>query len=230
MIEVELKFEIVPRSRTLLQAKLAAMPLVRWPGRIENADTYYDTANFDCLQQAVFLRIRNRAHLEIKFHEQADPAHTHSTERVFPLDAAPPLVKEMNVLCSRFVTGWLEAETVEEAIRANTLLEFAHIQNRRTQYMYEDLVLSVDRVKGLGDFFEIETHCEEAAETELRIAKLQRFASALAFPSLQPVWVGYVELWLRRHLPQAYQLGKYRVENGGAGGFAPGGVLEGIAL
>ncbi len=223
MIEVELKFEIVPRSRTLLQAKLDAMPLVRWLGRIENADTYYDTANFDGLLQAVFMRIRNRAHLEIKFHEQADPAHTHSTERVFPLDAAPPLVKEMNALCSRLVTGWLEAETVEEAIRANTLLEFAHIQNRRTQYVYENLVLSVDRVKGLGDFFEIETHCEEGTETEQAIARLQRFASALAFPSLRPVWVGYVELWLRRYLPQVYQLGKYRVENGGAGASPPAG-------
>lgn len=213
MIEVELKFEIVPRSRALLQAKLAAMPLVRWLGRIENADTYYDTANFDCLRQAVFMRIRNRAHLEIKFHEQPDAAHTHSTERIFPLDAAPLLVEEMNVLCSRFITGWLEAETVEEAIRANALLEFAHIQNHRTSYAYENLVLCVDRVKGLGDFFEIETHCEEGTETEQGIAGLQRFVSTLAFPSLRPVWVGYVELWLRRYLPHVYQLGKYRVEN-----------------
>jgi len=209
MIEVELKFEILPRSWAPLQAKLAAMPLVQWLGPIENTDTYYDTANFDCLQQAVFMRIRNRSHLEIKFHEQADPAHTHSTERVFPLDAPPPLVKEMNVLCSRFITGWLKAETIEEAIRANALQEFAHIRNRRTCYAYENLVLSVDRVKGLGDFFEIETHCKEGTETGQAVARLQRFASALAFPSLQPVWVGYVELWLRRHLPQIYQLGKY---------------------
>lgn len=212
MIEVELKFEIEPQSRALLQAKLAAMPFVRWLGRSENADTYYDTANFDCLRQAVFMRIRNRAYLEIKFHEQADPAHTHSTERVFPLNAAPPLVKEMNTLCSRFIKDWREAETVEEAIRANALLEFVHIRNRRTSYAYKNLVLCVDRVKGLGDFFEIETQCEEATQTAQGIAKLQRFVSTLAFPSLRPVWVGYVELWLRRYLPHVYQLGQYRVE------------------
>ncbi|HLQ29463.1 MAG TPA: hypothetical protein VK140_09530 [Ktedonobacteraceae bacterium] len=40
MIEVELKFEIPSESRTVLQAKLDALPFVRGIGHIDNSDTY----------------------------------------------------------------------------------------------------------------------------------------------------------------------------------------------
>jgi hypothetical protein len=67
-------------------------------------------------------------------------------------------------------------------------------------------------VEELGDFFEVEIHCEEETKIEQAIKKLQDFVASLAFPALRPVEVGYVELWLRLHLPQVYQLGKYQEE------------------
>jgi len=146
----------------------------------------------------------------VKFHEYADPAHRHCTERVFPLPSDPLLMKEMNALCSRFIPGWYAAATIEEAIQINSLMEFVHIENRRTQYAYEDLTLCIDHVEGLGDFLEIETSCEERADIRRALARLQSFVSDLAFPALQPVWSGYVELWLRLHLPQVYPLRKYQ--------------------
>jgi adenylate cyclase class 2 len=211
LIEVELKFEIPSGARMLLQTKLDAM-LARPLEQVDNVDIYYDTASFDCLQQAVFVRIRNRTHLEIKYHEHADPAHTHSTERVFPLKSGPLLVKEMNIRCSHFIPGWQEADTIEEAIRINGLTEFARIEKQRTRYAYGNLILCVDSVEGLGDFFEVETHCEEETKIGQTIAKLQDFVASLALPALRPVEVGYVELWLRLHLPQVYQLGQYQEE------------------
>ncbi len=209
MIEVELKFEIPSDTRLLLQAKLDAM-LAQSPGQTENVDSYYDTANFDCLRQAVFVRIRNRKHLEIKYHEHTDPSHLHTTERVFPLESEPLLVKEMNTQCSHFIPRWQQADTILEAIRMNGLREFARIEKRRTQYAYGDLTLCVDSVEELGDFFEVEAHCEDEAEIGQALASLQDFVASLAFPALRPVEVGYVELWLRLHLPQVYQLGKYQ--------------------
>jgi adenylate cyclase class IV len=77
VIEVELKFGFPADARMLLQTKLDAM-LAQPLGQADNVDTYYDTASFDCLQQAVFVRIRNHKHLEIKYHEHADPAHMHT--------------------------------------------------------------------------------------------------------------------------------------------------------
>jgi adenylate cyclase class IV len=209
MIEVELKFELPSDARLLLQTKLDAM-LVQQLGQADNVDSYYDTANFDCLQQAVFVRIRNHKYLEIKYHEHADPSHLHTTERVFPLESGPLLVKEMNAQCSRFIPRWQQADTIQEAIHINSLREFVCIKKQRTQYAYGDMILCVDSVEELGDFFEVETHCEDEAEIEQAIANLQDFVASLAFPALHPVEVGYVELWLRLHLPQVYRLGKYQ--------------------
>ena len=208
MIEVELKFEFPSIARTLLMEKIEALPSVRRLGQINNSDIYYDTANFDCLRQAVFIRIRNRARLEVKFHDYADPAHTHSVERSFPLQAEPSQMKEMNMLCSRFMPAWREVNSVEEAIRLNGLQELVHIANRRTQFAHENLVLCLDDVAGLGDFFEIETACEEEPEVERALAGLHRFVSDLALPNLRPVETGYVEQWLRLHRSPVYQLRK----------------------
>jgi adenylate cyclase, class 2 len=219
MIEVELKFEILTNadntnnSSRLLQEKLQSMPFVHYLEQVVNDDVYYDTANFDCLQQAVFVRIRNHTHLEVKYHEHDDPAHMHSTERVFPLEPETLLVKEMNSLLGRFIPHWQEAETIAQAIDINNLTNFAHIQNRRVLYRCEDLTLCIDQVEGLGYFFEVETYCEKETEVEQSLAKLRDFVTTLSFPTLQIVEIGYVELWLRLHLPKVYRLGKYQMSH-----------------
>jgi adenylate cyclase class IV len=211
MIEVELKFEFPSSVGSFLQVKLeelSAQPL----RQAHDVDSYYDTANFDYLRQAVFVRIRNHKHLEIKYHEHADPLHMHATERVFPLESGPLLVREMNTQCSRFIPRWQQAGTIQEAMRINGLREFACIKKQRTQYEYENMILCVDSVEELGDFFEVETHCEDETKVEQAMANLQDFVTSLACPALRPVKIGYVELWLRSHLPHVYQLGKYQEE------------------
>jgi len=208
MIEVELKFEVPLDSREQLQAKLDDLPDIRWLRQVVNSDSYFDTEHLDCLQQAVFIRIRNHEQLEMKFHDYADPAHTHSTERAFLLKAEPPLMQEINTLCSRFISRWHAADSVEEAIRINGLIEYAHIANRRTQYAFENLVLSIDDVEGLGDFLEIEIACEKGAEIEQSLSRLHTFVTNLAFPALRPVRTGYVEQWLDLYRPQDSHLRK----------------------
>lgn len=213
MIEVELKFEISSGEWEHLQATLENMPLARYRTYIENVDTYYDTPGFDLLKQAVFVRIRNGTQLEFKFNDQAEAAHIQSTERVFSLKPERSQPKELNSLFSHFLPQWHHASTVHESIYNNGLVDFVHIENKRVQYAYEDLLLSIDHVEGLGNFFEIETNCEEGTETNQALTRLQRFVSDLALPTLRPVHVGYVELWLRLHRPQVYLLGRYQVED-----------------
>jgi adenylate cyclase, class 2 len=206
MTEVELKFEIAPGSWPQIEEQCATLQLVC---RLRNSDTYYDTAGFDLLSQAVFVRVRNHLHLEFKFNEQAAPAHIQCTERVFSLIPDPRPAEEMNTLFSRFVPRWRSANTVKEALRQNGMIKIAYIENQRVQYTYEDFVVSVDHVEGLGDFVEIEAQCEEGSDTsqvEALEAQMQRFAAGFA---ARQVRVGYVELWLQKHHPQAYQRGKY---------------------
>lgn len=203
MIEVELKFELLPASWPQLQRQLAGMQLMRC---VKNSDTYYDTTGFDLLRQAVFVRVRNHRHLEFKFNEQAEAAHIQSTERVFSLIPEPRQAEEMNALFSRFLPRWHVSDTVNEALDRNGLIQLAHIENRRVQYRSGEFVICVDQVEELGDFVEIELQCEEGNDTHQMVAQVQALAAGFA---AQPVRIGYVELWLQKHHPRIYQRGKY---------------------
>jgi adenylate cyclase class IV len=68
--------------------------------------------------------------------------------------------------------------------------------------------LSIDHVEGLGDFLEIETQCEEDADTTLAQARLDAFVSDL---EVRHIKVGYVELWLYQYHRAAYEVGRYRL-------------------
>jgi adenylate cyclase class IV len=211
MIEVELKFALPADVRAPLQARLDALPSLRRLKPVENVDIYYDTADFSCLQQAVFLRIRDSARLEIKYHEQDDPTHTHATEETFLLIGKAS--QDFHMLCSRFIPSWRRADTVEDSLALNNLTAFVSIEKRRTRYVNEQLSLCLDEVASLGDFFEAELLCTDETGIEQAQAQLEMFIAELALPALSIVRVGYVELWLRTHLPKVYRLGKYQIEN-----------------
>jgi adenylate cyclase, class 2 len=205
VVEVELKFRILPTDWPKIREKLGSMQFL---GRSENDDRYYDTQGFDFLQQAVFVRVRNQRLLECKFNERADLAHVQCTERVFPLEPELHQAEHMNALFRHFYPSWQHAMTVKEAIQKNNLRELACIKNTRKQYGSENLVACVDHVEGLGDYFELETQIEKGRDTSCAVAKLQGFVADLA---LERIPVGYVELWLRLHHAEAYQRGRYKL-------------------
>jgi adenylate cyclase class IV len=204
MIEVEVKFELLPKAWSQFKEHFAAMQFVR---RVRNSDIYYDTPRFDLLRQAVFVRVRNQQWLEFKFNAQAAPTHIQSTERSFALNLHPSQAEEMHALFARFLPRWCAAAAPEEALHCNGLRELARIENHRTQYSYENLIICVDQVEGLGNFVEIEMQCEEDSDIQQAIARVQDLAAGFA---ARQVRVGYVELWLQRYHPQAYRLGKYQ--------------------
>lgn len=206
MIEVELKFAITPDSRAGLETYLGSAGCAH---RLHNSDIYYDTSSFDLFSQAVFVRVRNRQRLEFKFNEQAAPEHLFCTERAFPLTARRGRVAAMNSLFAGFLPRWQAAPTIGEALSKNGLVELARIENSRAEYRYENLVVCVDHVEGLGDFLEIETQCEVESETPRAIEQVQAFAAGL---DARQVHIGYVELWLQKYLPRAYRQGKYQEE------------------
>src|SRR5579859_679706 len=207
MIEVELKFAIKPDSRARLETYLGT---IGCPCRLHNSDIYYDTSSFDLFSQAVFVRVRNQQRLEFKFNEQAAPEHLFCTERAYPLSARRGRLAEMNTLFAGFLPRWQVAGTISEAFEENGLIQLARIENSRAEYRYENLVVCVDHVWGLGDFLEIETQCEVESETPRAIEQVQAFAAGL---EARQVHIGYVELWLQKYLPRAYRQGKYQEEH-----------------
>jgi adenylate cyclase class 2 len=205
MIEVELKCELTPAVWERLRERLRDMKL---KGVVHNLDIYYDTSQYDLLKQAVFVRVRNGNRLEFKFNEHAEQAHVQCSERHFPLEPGPELTAKMNTLFTRFLPRWRAAPQVPAAIAENCLIELARIDNHRECYSNDLLEVSIDHVVGIGNFFELETRCKDKADTNRALSMLSTFASEVGAQHIQ---VGYVELWLRTHNEQAYQLGKYRL-------------------
>ncbi len=204
MIELELKYQLNPALSAQLQEQLQQM---NFTGAIENYDIYYDTPAFDLLQQAVFVRVRNERELQFKYNEAADRTHTQSIERSFSLVPELDSVSSMNASFAHFLPHWRSADTFTEAIKRNKLIELASIRNKRRIYTQDNIIVSVDEVEELGSFLEVEAQSEEGIDTTSSLAILRAFAARF---QLQPVRIGYVELWLRAHNPEAYWLGKYQ--------------------
>ena len=205
LIEIELKCELSPQLLEKVRHKIQGM---QFRGTAYNHDIYYDTPNWDLLRQAVFVRIRNSQKIEFKFNEDASPEHKQAFERVFPLQTSSSDLDRLNSLFAYFLPAWTPATSFEDALGKNKLVQLVGINNTREAYADEHIDLSIDHVKGLGDFLEIETQCEEDADTTQAQARLQAFVADL---HVQHIKVGYVELWLYKHNPEAYQAGRYHL-------------------
>ncbi|HEU0003257.1 MAG TPA: CYTH domain-containing protein [Ktedonobacteraceae bacterium] len=205
MIEIELKCELSPQLLDKVREKTWGM---KFNGTVHNQDIYYDTSTWDLLRQAFFVRVRNNRKVEFKFSEDITQEHGQVHERVFSLEAYPIQTDKINTLFTSFLPTWVPAVSFEEAVKKNGLLELVTIDNTREAYASEDITLSIDHVKGLGSFLEVETHCEEGADTSQAQARLQAFVSNL---DVQHIKVGYVELWLYKYNPAAYRAGRYHL-------------------
>lgn len=206
MIEVEMKLELTPHTLEHLQHQFDSSPSLQFLHQVEQIDSYYDTQDYTCLQQAIFLRVRNRTSLEIKYHDVADPLHTQCIERVFPLHPEPHDLQALNELGARFIAGWRDAAAVEDAFMLNALAEFVRIEKQRRHYQYEDVLLCIDTIPGLGHFLELEISCKEDQEVARAYERLQEVLTHFALSSLNVIHLGYVELWLYRYSPHVYQL------------------------
>lgn len=205
MIEVELKCELSPQLLEKVRQKIQGM---QFRGTVYNHDIYYDTPTWDLLRRAVFVRVRNSQKIEFKFNEDASPEHKQACERIFPLQTSPSDLDRLNSLFSYFLPTWISATSFEDAVTRNKLIQLVSVNNTREVYADGNIDLSIDHVKGLGDFLEVETQCEEDGDTTEAQAQLQAFVADL---HVQHIKVGYVELWLYRHNPEAYQAGRYHL-------------------
>jgi len=202
--EVELTCPLTPEGLSRLREKLqGAVP----QGVTQQIDIYYDTATWGLLQQAVFVRVRNNAKLQVKFDEEgSDKLHIECIERAFSLEC--PLPQEAHDLLLRFLPTWQAAATFSEAVTKNRLVELAHLHKTRDMYLDGRLIIALDHIEGLGEFVEVEIQCEEGEDTGQARVMLERFVHDI---QATPLKAGYTELWLQRHNPAAYQCGQYHL-------------------
>lgn len=202
MIEVEITCSLSQAGLFKLQEKLSTMTYL---GVTQQRDVYYDTATWDLLRQAVFVRVRNNATLQVKFDgEGSDKQHIECVERAFSLEGA--LSEETHDLLHRFLPNWRAVATFPEAVTENSLVPLARLHKTRSTYSDGRMIVALDHVEGLGNFVEVEIQCEEGEDTSQAKADLERFIQDL--PAV-PLKAGYTELWLQQHNLAAYRYGQY---------------------
>ncbi|HEY7419689.1 MAG TPA: CYTH domain-containing protein, partial [Ktedonobacteraceae bacterium] len=176
-------------------------------------DVYYDTLDYDllCHQQCVFVRLREGRLLQFKFDLNSEQQCA-CIEREFPLQGDVP--EKAQALFQTFLPEWQPAPTWEQAMTANQLVELARIEKRRSIYIDGPLIISIDRVEGLGDFVEIERNCREQNDADIQAARAQVHTFLQEIGGI-PLKAGYFEMWLYRHNQSAYQLvpQRFRVED-----------------
>ncbi|QBD83689.1 CYTH domain-containing protein [Ktedonosporobacter rubrisoli] len=200
-MKCELSSQLLEKVRQKLQG-------MDFTGVVHNQDIYYDTPTWELLRKAVFLRVRNNSQIEFKFNEDLSQEHGLVNERSFPLHASPTDLKKINALFARFLSTWIPVTAFQTGLKENGLKELVRIDNRRETYTDGRIVLSIDHVEGLGDFLEVETQCQDESDTSLAQAQLQAFVADL---NVEHIKVGYVELWLYKHNPEAYKAGRYHL-------------------
>lgn len=210
MVEVELKYRISRPS-----AELDKFPIAN---EISQEDAYYDTAGRDLLRRGNFLRIRNSGRLDFKLN-LGDASHLYCGESSFPLEniaGKRPEIDDIFLGCGLKPNG--EWSDFAGLIRAYGLGILGRISKLRKEYRVDEgLKVCIDDACGLGIFMEAERMVEgedlspdEAgkikAEMEGKLAAL-----GLLAPPYEPVNIGYLELYLMRFDPEAYELGRYKM-------------------
>ncbi|HLZ64166.1 MAG TPA: CYTH domain-containing protein [Ktedonosporobacter sp.] len=201
MLEVELKCPLTAEMWPKLQIQLQRMSKLSVKSSI---DRYYDTPHLEFLRhpRSVFVRLREERHLQVKFDEcESDDEQIPCVERGF-LITEDHLPEEAHLLVRHFMPRWQAASTWTEAVKRNELEVLACIQKTRVSYTDGTMLISVDRVAGLGDFVEAEIQCDEGTDTQSALTRVQMFLSELGG---KPLRAGYTELWLYQHHPQAYE-------------------------
>lgn len=203
MIEIELKLE-VKDFPVLKDAQLKSEKRV--------LDIYYDTKDYSLLKGGNFLRNRNNKKLDFKLNV-GDLSHLYCKETSFDIDTLKNSTDMKAVFDSIGVTYSDKYDDFESFLKVNNLSILATIDKERKTYILDDLIVSFDEAKDIGNFVEIELDVDDNAsidKEEITKYMLDKLAKLSNLKEYEKVSIGYVELYLKRHNPYAYNLGLYK--------------------
>jgi len=169
--------------------------------------------NADLFKRGIFIRIRNRQTVDIKFNPEdiaqettAYVEHTHCDEVSSPLPLREASMTAINAVLSALGLRRMSSPSLEAFMQNNNLGESLTIDKQRTTYQDGRIHLDLDKVKDLGTYLEIEQMTDESGNRDLILQEMHRHLKGL---SLRHVNVGYNELYWRKHDFNIYLQGKY---------------------
>jgi adenylate cyclase class IV len=211
MIEVEVKYQVktIPKyfSKT------------RPTKTIIQEDIYYDTAKYTLLKQGNFLRVRNLQTMEFKLNI-GDDSHLYCQETSFKIKDLADNTDSINsaLVGLGVCPSNISFATLDDLLSTARLTGLASIKKHRSVYQLPDATsVSLDVVDEPGIFIEAERMVDSSvglqAEQIFEIGeelKSMLTNNLIISPSDKQVKIGYVELYLLKHNPKAYKLGKFK--------------------
>jgi predicted adenylyl cyclase CyaB len=215
-IEIELRYEIETSNFDLALKPIKQSQII---------DIYYDVNDGNFYKKGVFIRKRNNKKLDFKFNLEDfintdNPNdHTHCDEYSFEIPFAKNQLPNMKEVCSILELDLPLEFSFNGFLKTNDLLSFIKVDKQRTISKDNDYIISIDEVKGLGKFLEIERDVEIDKDNEdyqQRFNKIKKeiddYANQLASQSnfqIKRNHTGYCELILRESNFELYKQGKY---------------------
>jgi len=211
-IEVELRFDILNFDHKIDLSLSSKKRIV---------DKYYDTKSGVLFKKGIFIRIRNDKTLDFKYNYEdlinlnIKNDHTHCDENSFALPLEINKLQSFTNICNILNLKTPTQLTVKDFIKTNQLVKLATVDKTRQHATANGFEISIDNVKDLGRFIEVEKIIEvdindKDYDNSLKSLKqeIKAFTQSLNL-DLKQNKTGYCELILRKTNFELYKQGKY---------------------
>jgi len=205
-IEIELRYEVLDES----QLESFKEPL-KFLSTKRIVDVYYDTEDADLLKLGIYIRVRDNKSIDFKFNKACLQDITldlqaYCEEHTFAYPLSEHDLERFNKLSSELGLKPVETANFNNFIAINALIDHRTVDKERSSYKAGNFVITIDYVKNLGAFLEIELM---AANTE-NISEIKKSMEEILLPlSLKPLKTGYDSMLLRKYNFQQYLQGRF---------------------
>jgi adenylate cyclase class IV len=162
-LEFEIKSEINPDNDKLSKFILQLPTAV---AKLSITDVYYDTQTSELYKKGIFIRVRNDNRFEIKCDTDQLLTHTKTENFKFHTPLSTSDFKEISLFLRHHIVE-ISSRT-KSVFEAFGLIELVKIEKFRKEYSFNNLIISIDDVLGLGKLKEVQLL------TLLKLKKLHR--------------------------------------------------------
>lgn len=208
--ELELKFQVLNKEQ--LNNFLGKLKFLK---RVSTKDVYLDTKDANLYKKGIFVRIRDGSKLQIKFNysdiinQNKLSMHEICSEYSFNLPLSKNDVEKLNEVLKILSLNQISSSSIHELKERNSLVDSIVIEKEREIFTDGKFLITVDKVKDLGTFLEIEAKVKDDEDVEEIKKEMLNLVKNL---DLKRITTGYNELWWRKHDFNVYLQGRYLLE------------------
>lgn len=208
-IEIEMRYEVLDENQVDSFVKNLSFRKTK-----NVCDVYWDTESGDLVKKGIYIRVRDKNKLDIKFNRAClDNSNleiqAYCEEHSFKLPLTSDDLERLNKVSASISLNTISKNSLELFKTTNNLVELCRVDKTRTSYSLDNFSIEVDSVKGLGAFLEIELMTKDTS----RLKEVESQMKQLLMPlSLKRILTGYPNLMLRKQNFKLYLQSRFVLE------------------